>query len=92
MKFVINDDLLIRQIEMEHSVFLRDFLHELTADFNYWNDDHGTISVRLEKGQTINIESEAISKVFLNTLDAHTTVRLKYYYLGGLKFNIQYDK
>lgn len=91
MKIVINHDLTMRRVERVHAdVGLIHVFREMGVDYHWSNDDDDTKRIVLHP-QTIS-GNDAFMRILLDTIDAHTNVRLKYIYLGGYKFDVQYDK
>jgi len=93
MKIVLNNQLLLKNVNTDHVNMLIMWFRVHNVNFNFTTADSTNRSdLYLTAGQTIELPDETMMKILLNTIDMHTTVRLKYVYLGNLKFDVVYDK
>lgn len=93
MKVIITRRLTLDGIRAEYVDEWKDTLTRIGIPFHWSHADNDTFKFYLNgdaEKLTINLSDEDM-KIFLNTIEAHTTYRIKYIYLGNMRFEAVLD-
>ena len=93
MKIIINRKLILDGIREGYVEEWKDTLNRLDIPYHWSHSDNDTFRFYLNpdgKKVMVNLSDEDM-KIFLNTIEAHTTYRIKYIYLGNMRFEAVFD-